>query len=114
MNPTGLAMSEPTTFDWLLQGALLVGLGWWSFVQVRYSVRRHQSGHWPVADATIQKGAVGRLSFGRGASAPASFMAYAFEVGGVRYAGIFAMYGDETRMLKLHQSPKRFDYSNPF
>lgn len=104
MNLQAYQMSEPGIFDWIIQGALLLALGCWSFVQLRYLIRRHRSQSWPVVDATIQKGAVGRISFGRGGSAPASFMGYAYQVEGLRYAGVFAMYGDETRMLKLHRS----------
>ena len=81
---------------------LLPLLGWRLFIQVPYLVRRFRSGGWPTLDATIQKGAVGRIHFGKGASAPASFMGYVYVVQGVRYAGFFALYGDEVCVRKLH------------
>jgi hypothetical protein len=97
-------MSEPGTFDWIFLLAMMFVLGWWYFVQAVYFVRRLRSRRWPTADATIQKGALGGVSVGRGASVPASFMGYAFVVNNVRYAGLFAVCGDQPFLHRLSQS----------
>jgi hypothetical protein len=99
---TSEIMNQPDAFDSVFWILLLSLAGWWSFILIRYLVRRFRSRRWPTVDATVQKGAVGRISFGRGASAPASFMGYAYVVQGVRYAGFFALYGDEVCVRKLH------------
>jgi hypothetical protein len=94
-------MSRNYTFEWVSRLILLFVLSWWYFVQIRFVLRRYRSKGWPITDGTLQKGAVGRISFGRGASAPATFMGYAYIVQGVRYAGFFALYGDESQTCKL-------------
>ncbi|MGB8323245.1 MAG: hypothetical protein WCE52_09820 [Candidatus Acidiferrum sp.] len=82
-------------FDWITLFLLFLLVGWWCFVQVRHLLRRYSSGGWPTANALVQKGAVGTISFGRGATSPAAFLGYSFFVQGARYAGIFAVYGAE-------------------
>jgi hypothetical protein len=109
-------------------------VGWWSVVQIRYLLKRSRSNRWPTVDATIQRGAIGNISFGRGGSAPASFMGYAYIVQGARYAGYFAVYGEEVRYepsnpdnsclansqnslfggLTATQNPEWLDQSPPF
>jgi len=95
-------MSRNYTLEWTLLLVSLVAIGWWYVVQIRFLLRRYRSKLWPVIDATLQKGAVGRISFGRGASCPATFMGYAYSVQGVRYAGFVALYGDDDRINELH------------
>jgi hypothetical protein len=66
-------MNEAGTFGWKFQLILLLFIVCWAFVQVRYLLRRYRSYRWPTIAATIQKGAVGTISFGKGVSYPASF-----------------------------------------
>ena len=98
------AMSEPDTFDWIFLLAMMLVLGWWYLVQAVYFFRRLRSRRWPTADAIIQKGALGGISVGRGASVPASFMGYAFVANNVRYAGLFAICGDQAFLRRLNES----------
>jgi len=93
-------MSRNETFEWASLLILLCLLGWWYFIQIRFRVRRHRSKRWPTVDAALQKGAVGRISSGR-ASCPATFIGYAYLVKGVRYAGFFALYGDESHVSEM-------------
>jgi hypothetical protein len=88
-------MSRHGTFDWISLSVLLLLMCWWYFVQLRFLLQRSRSKSWPSVEAKLQKGAVGRISFGKGASAPAAFVGYAYSVDGVRYAGFFALYGDD-------------------
>jgi hypothetical protein len=97
-------MRNNAIFDWVGISALLGIMGWYGFVQIRDWRRRQASRAWPMVNATLQKGALGRISFGRGATAPAAFMGYAYTIGGVRYAGFFALYGEETAIQALHVS----------
>jgi hypothetical protein len=75
--------------------------------------------NWPTIDATMQTGALGGISFGKGASAGATFVGYAFTVEGVRYAGFSAVYGDEVHVNDLPRRlagsviPIRYDPSDP-
>jgi hypothetical protein len=91
----------------------------WAFFQIRYLIRRYRRSHWPTVEAVIQKGAVGRVPAGKGATIPASFMGYAYIVEGVRYAGFFALMGDETRVQRLYSGlgdshiQIRYDPSDP-
>jgi len=97
-------MSPSNAFEWFWLLIMYSILGSWSFVQIRYLLGRYRRNRWPSADAAIQKGAVGKISFGKGGTAPASFMGYAYNVQGVRYAGFFALYGDEVTVQKLHNT----------
>ena len=97
-------MSRNYTFEWAFLLILFFVLGWWYFAQIRFVLRRYRSKRWPTVDATLQKGAVGRISFGKGASAPATFVGYAYIVQGVQYAGFFAVYGDGSQVRKLQDS----------
>jgi len=112
-------MKHDATFDWVYILILLSLLGSLLLVQFRYFLRRHRSFHWPTIDATIQKGSVGFISYGRYGSFPASFLGYVFVVQSVRYAGLFALYGDATLVRKLNDSlagtplPIRYDPSDP-
>jgi|SRR5580704_1774010 hypothetical protein len=113
------AMSQKDSFDWVYILLMFSVVGWWSVVQIRYLLKRSRSNRWPTVDATIQRGAIGNISFGRGGSAPASFMGYAYIVQGARYAGYFAVYGEEVRVRKLHEGlagrtiEVRYEPSNP-
>ncbi len=71
---------------------------------IRYLVRRYKSRLWPLIDATIQKGAVGVVSAGRGGTAPAAFIGYAYIVGGVRYANYFVLIGDSEHVQRLQDN----------
>jgi hypothetical protein len=73
-------MSRNYTFEWASLLILFFALSWWYFVQIRFVLRRYRSKYWPTVDATLQKGAIERISFGRGATAPATFMGYAYIV----------------------------------
>jgi hypothetical protein len=97
-------MSQRDTFELVFLLILFSILGWWYFVQLRYLIRLYRSRSWPTADARIQKGAIGGISFGKGASAPASFMGYAYVIQGKRYAGFFALYGDEVHVQDVQDS----------
>jgi hypothetical protein len=68
------------TFEWIYLLALLSLLGWTCFVQIRNLLRRHRSKNWPTIDATVQTGALGGIFFGKGASAAATFVGYAFDL----------------------------------
>jgi hypothetical protein len=76
-------------------------IGWWYLVQIRYFLQRLRSKSWPAVDAILQKGCLAKISFGEGASAPATFFGYAYIVHGVRYAGFFALYGSDIQVRKL-------------
>jgi hypothetical protein len=95
-------MNRSDIFARLWMVALYCALGWYLFVQTRYLLRRFRKDRWPIADAAIQKGAIGKISFGKSGTVPASFMGYAFMVQSVRYGGFFALYGDEATVQKLH------------
>ena len=98
------ATSEPGTSEWILRLALVLFLISFFFVQVRYLLRRYRSYRWPTLLATVQRGAVGNLVFGKGVSQPATFLAYIYPVQGVRYAGFFALYGAADLVKKLNES----------
>ena len=95
-------MTRDSTFGWITLLTLLSVLVWWYVVQLRYFLRRYRSKGWPILTATLQKGAVGRIPRGKGASVPAAFMGYAYIVQGVRYAGFFALYGEDRKVHRVH------------
>jgi hypothetical protein len=107
--------------DWIVRLLLLSILVWWWLVQGRHAWQRFSSRRWPTVTATIQKGSIGPLSFGRGVTVPAAFLGYGFLVQGIRRAGIFAVYGsgDENTLRsledKLAGAPLdiRYDPSDP-
>lgn len=94
-------MTQRDTFDSGFRLFLLLVLAVPCFFAIRYAVRRYKSRLWPRVDATIQKGAVGAVSGGRGATAPAAFIGYAYIVGGIRYASHFVLIGESERVQKL-------------
>jgi hypothetical protein len=63
---------------------LLLILGAWYFVQIRHLLRCFRSKRWPAVDATLQKGSIGKIALGKGASVPAAFVGYAYTVQGIR------------------------------
>jgi len=85
---------------------------------IRYIIGCYRSNHWPTTSATIQKGALGRISLGKG-DYPASFLGYAYIVQGIRYAGFFVLYGDKALLTMLHETLPgaslqiRYDPKNP-
>ena len=95
-------MNEFEVLDWVVTLALLSILIWWCFAQSRHVWRRFSSRRWPTVTATIQKGSVGPISFGRGVTVPAAFLGYAFVIEGIRRAGIFAIYGTQDENI-LHR-----------
>jgi len=112
-------MREPGTFQWLVLLLLLVSLGWWGFVQLRGLFKRFSSRRWSTAEATIQKGAVGRVSSVRGSWTYGSFFGYAFAVQGVPYTGLFLIVGDQEQASALQNAlagmplSVRYDPSDP-
>jgi Protein of unknown function (DUF3592) len=88
-------------------------------VQLRHLFKRFSSRSWPTADASIQKGAVGRVSSVRGSWTYGSFFGYAFTVQGISYTGLFVIIGDEEEVSPLQNSPAgmfllvRYDPSDP-
>jgi hypothetical protein len=97
-------MRQPDVFDWVFYAIMFSVLGYWAFAQIRYLVRRSRRSRWPTVDAVIQKGAVGAIPMGKGQPIPASFMGYAYVVQGVRYAGFFALLGNETLTQTLYDN----------
>jgi hypothetical protein len=96
-------MSALDISDLLFWSAMLFVLLWWCSKKVRYVLRRSWSRRWPVAEAKMQRGSFGGVPIGRGASVPASFIGYAFLVQGVRYAGFFAIYGEEPAVRRVSE-----------
>ena len=76
-------------------------LVWYAF-QFRYYLIRRRSRRWPSTTATIQKGAVTRVGGAR-AWAYGSFFGYVYAVRGVRYAGLFALIGNEQQGYELQE-----------
>jgi hypothetical protein len=93
---------DDSTFGWVFLLVPLSIIVWSYIVQIRYLMLRYRSKHWPSLVATLQKGSIGRISFGKGASAPATFIGYAYIVQGMRYAGFFALYGNDSKVRRLH------------
>ena len=62
---------------------------------------------------------MGGISIGRGGSISAYFVGYVFKVGETKYAGIFALYGDDVLLQTAHKTLAgriiqiRFDPSSP-
>jgi Protein of unknown function (DUF3592) len=81
--------------DWIVRLLPISILIWWWLAQGRHAWRRFCSRRWPAATATIQKGSIGPISFGRGVTVSAVFLGYGFLAQGVRRAGIFAVYGTQ-------------------
>jgi hypothetical protein len=96
-------MKQPDILDFIYYPLALLALGLWAFFQIRYLIGRYRRKRWPILDATMQKGAVGRVVIER-ASIPASFVGYSYTVQQVRYAGCFALCGGETQVRRLHDS----------
>jgi hypothetical protein len=107
------------TFELIFFLALLLILGAWYFVQIRHFVLRFRSKRWPIVNATVQRGCVGKISVGKGGSIPAAFLGYAYLVQGVRYVGLFAVCGDDPKVRKLNEGlpgctiQVRYDPSSP-
>lgn len=96
-------MHDPGIFDWLYFTVMYSVLGCYFFVQIRYLVRRYRRNSWPIADATVQKGAMGKVRVGRYGSVPASFLGYTYNVQGMRYGGYFVLCGKEATIKDLHE-----------
>jgi hypothetical protein len=94
--------SHDSTFGLVIFLILLTVLASWYSRQLRYFLRLHRAKRWPVVAATLQKGAIGRVPVGKGASVPAAFLGYAYIVQGVRCAGFCALYGDDAKVRRLH------------
>ena len=74
--------------------------------QVWYGVLRMRSKRWPTVAAKVQQSAPGIVTFrhdrlGYDYTSPARFLGYAFSVAGVRYAGLFVLYGEETKVQQV-------------
>jgi hypothetical protein len=87
------------SFDLVFYTVLLCVMGVWLFFLIRYWIRRFS--RWPTAQAVIQNGTLGSVPIGKGASAPAIFIGYAFVVQGERYGGYFIITGSSVELQKL-------------
>jgi hypothetical protein len=67
-------MTQNSIFDWTFLLTLLPILVYWYIVQIRYVLRRYRAKRWPIVNAALQKGAVGRIPVGKGGSIPAAFI----------------------------------------
>lgn len=75
---------------------VLLAIGGALFVRIKVRMRVQPKPNWPIVEATIQPGGLGQISKGRqGGIYAACFLGYSFEAGGLRRAGLFALYGDE-------------------
>ncbi len=103
-------------FPAIIYSALLV---WILSIEIPYLLKYLRRKNWPSANATIQKGAIGRISRGRGAFIPACFIGYTFKVQEERYAGYFVLVGNEEALEKLNKNLSggslqiRYDPSDP-
>jgi hypothetical protein len=97
-------MNHRDAYDWAWLSIMYAMLGVWAFVQIRYLIRRHGRNRWPTAEAIIQKGALGNVPIEKGATVHAGFLGYVFTVQGARYAGYFALIGDETRVQSTYDA----------
>jgi Protein of unknown function (DUF3592) len=86
-------------FQVVVFSALLV---WILSVQIPYLLKYLRRKNWPSADGTIQKGAMGRISRGKG-FIPACFIGYAFKVQGERYGAYFVLVGNENTLHKVNE-----------
>ena len=79
-------------------------VGWLLFRQIRHMAQQHSSVRWPAVDAAIQKGPTGLVPVvGRGPTS-ACFIGYCFSVEGKRYTGLFALYGREDNVERVHKN----------
>jgi hypothetical protein len=83
----------------LVLGLILIA---WFRVQIQYFFRRSSSKHWPTVDATLQRGCLGAIEVNE-APIPTVFVGYAYILGGIRYAGYFAISGENQRIEKLNR-----------
>jgi hypothetical protein len=97
-------MHEPGIFDWLYFTVMYSVLGCYFFVQIRYLVRRYRRNSWPIADATVQKGSMGKVRVGKYGSIPASFLGYTYNAQGIRYGGYFVLFGKDATIQGLHET----------
>jgi hypothetical protein len=103
-------------FPAIIYSALLV---WILSIEIPYLLKYLRRKNWPSANATIQKGAIGRISRRRGAFIPACFIGYTFKVQEERYAGYFVLVGNEEALEKLNKNLSggslqiRYDPSDP-
>jgi hypothetical protein len=93
------AQSTPD-WNWIAFGIIFACL---LIPSIRYFWQWSQRKRYPIANANIQKGAVGTVSFGKGGSFPAAYMGYAFVVEGIRYAGLFVLYGGESAVQQTYE-----------
>jgi hypothetical protein len=103
-------------FQVIMFSALLV---WILSIQIPYLLKYLRRKNWPSGNATIQKGAMGRISRGRGGFIPACFIGYTFKVQGERYAAYFVLVGNEEALEKVNKGLSggslqiRYDPSDP-
>ena len=115
----GYLVMTRDSFGWIFFLILLSVLAWWYTVQLRFYLLRYRSKRWPVATATLQQGVVGRVASGKGGWVPVAFMGYAYVVQSARYAGYFALCGDESKIRGLQTAlpggevQVRYDPSDP-
>ena len=88
-------------FPAIIYSALLV---WILSIEIPYLLKYLRRKNWPSANATIQKGAMGRISRGKGGFIPACFIGYTFKVQDERYAAYFVLVGNEEALEKLNKN----------
>ena|SRR5436305_8911877 len=88
-------------------------------IQFRRYLLRQTSKRWTSVTATIQKGKVSTVPGGKGSLAFGSFFGYGFVLSGARYAGLFALIGNEEHAAALQDKLDgenmfvRYNPSNP-
>jgi uncharacterized protein DUF3592 len=88
-------------FSWILAAIVLFSVAG----SVRYFFRKWSSANWPITDATVQKGQIGRGGPSKYAVLVyRSVFGYVYSVNGTRYAGLFVIIvGSEEKASELQR-----------
>ena len=88
-------------FSWILAGIAIFSVA----ASVRYSFRKRSSSNWPMTDATVQRGQVGRGGPSKYAALVyRSVFGYVYSVNGSRYTGLFVIVvGSEEKASELQR-----------
>ena len=93
-------MSGSSWIWWLF----LPVIAWLLFKQIRHMSQEYSSARWPAVDAIIQRGPTGLVPVGGRGPTSACFFGYCFSVEGERYTGLFALYGPEDDVERVHKN----------